>query len=126
MDLLTDIQTLLTSVTSNVYRDSQPSTPDNCITLYNNGGYESVHTMGTQAPVFERPTIQVRVRHTTRATAMTWLTSIKNALDGKSNTTINGNRYLMISQFGDIVTIGRDDNRRHQFTLNFEIMVTRG
>jgi hypothetical protein len=124
-DICADLATLLTSITSNVYGDEMPETPDNLIVLYHSAGRDPQHTMGTQKAVWENPTIQIMVRHTTASTALTWIESIKNALDGVVNKTINGHYYMVVLQQGDVLPLGRDSNGRIMYSLNFACQVRR-
>lgn len=125
IDIALDIATLLTGITSSIFLYSQPNTPDACITIYYSGGTDPQHTFGAQAPQWENPTIQVRVRHTSAVTAMSWCASIKNALDGKTAFTINSHYYMSVFQQGDILPWGRDENNRWEFSINFRIQVRR-
>ena len=125
MDIATDIATLLLGVTTDIFNDALPESPDNCIALYQDGGFDPVHTFGTQAPVWEKPAIQVVVRHTIRQTAISWIESIKDALDGKTSFIINTHYYMSCFQRGDVQSLGRDKNKRIRLGLNFLLEVTR-
>lgn len=125
-DLLADIKSLLTGITSDIYKNELPDSPINVITLYNTAGLDAQHTFGAQKPLWERPGFQVVVRHTTAGTARTWIEAVKNALDGKANSTINAHYYLSIFQQGDVMSLGRDEaTRAIKFALNFIAEVTR-
>lgn len=109
MSLLTDVKALLTTV-SNVYRGNYPSTPDQVVTLYNTGGYAR-SLSGTE---LEEPTFQVRVRAATYDAGITLCETVKDLLHGHSTT-----KLLMIEQQGDILDLGRDENDRPEWSMNF-------
>lgn len=128
-DITEDIKTLLVGIAPDIFRHELPDNPDNVLGVFTNTGSNPTHTMGgnsNQAPAFENPIFQVVSRHNESATAMDWILGVKNALDGLTDTTINGNLYISIIQSGDILPLGRDPNRRIAFSLNFTAQVTRG
>ena len=125
MSLLADIATLLTSVNTNIFYNDLPDTPDNCLSLFYSGGQPSIHNLNTQAPTLEKPTFQIRIRNTSCASAETQAESIKDALNGKTKTTINGTLYEAIWLQGDIFNLGRDDRERTNLTVNFVAWVRR-
>lgn len=125
-DLLADVATLLTGITSAIYKNELPDDPINCIGLFNTSGLDPVHTFGAMKAIYERPSFQVIVRHDTAGTARTWIESIKNAVDGKCNSTINGHYYLSIMQQGDLLSMGREEaTHAILFSLNFLAEVQR-
>jgi hypothetical protein len=125
-DLLEDIKSLLTGITSDIYKNEMPETPVSVITLYNTSGLDPQHTFGAAKAAWEKPGFQVVVRHATAGTARTWMESIKNALDGKVNFTVNTHYYLSVFQQGDIFSLGRDkENHAIKLSLNFLVEVTR-
>jgi hypothetical protein len=123
MSVLADIKTLLTAINSNVYLRDMPDTPDNCLVVYHAGGRLSEHSFDQVTT--ERPTIQVRIRNTSFATAETQAEAVKDALNGKTDTTINSNVYLSIMQRSDILSLGRDDRNRINLVVNFDVTVKR-
>jgi hypothetical protein len=91
--------------------------------LYDSGGYNpamSVHKME-----YEHPTFQVKVRDSSYPAGYARCEAIKDALNGNKEQTINGHRYLIIRQMGDIISLGRDIKNRSEFSLNFECKVIR-
>jgi hypothetical protein len=125
MSLLVDMSSLITSET-NKYLGDMPDSPDNIVILYNTGGFDSTHSLGTQKPSNENPTFQIRIRDTSYANAITRAEAIKDLLDGKCSTTVNSNNYISIFMVGDINSIGRDAHNRAHLTLNFKVKVKRG
>jgi hypothetical protein len=108
-NLLIDIKSLMTGI-SNVYIGSHPPTPDNVVTLYSTGGYPRSLTESE----IEEPTFQIRVRNSVYATGYELCNTIKDLLHGAKST-----RVLCVYQVGDILDIGRDENGRTEWTINY-------
>lgn len=120
-----DISTLLQVITNNVFVDEMPDdSVDNCITVYHAGGNKPNYYFGNERQI-ENPSIQVRVRHTNRKDALDWCYKIKDLLDGKSNFTINGNNYILVTLSSDILNLGRDNQNRVHYSMNFAVQVQR-
>lgn len=109
MSLTLDVATLLATV-SNLFIGSMPSDPDNCVCIYNTGGF----ARSLSGTMVEEPTFEVKVRNNSYATGEALCETIKDLLHGKSTTKI-----LMIEQMSDILDSGRDVSNRQEFTLNF-------
>ncbi|MFA5432298.1 MAG: minor capsid protein [Candidatus Paceibacterota bacterium] len=109
MSLTTEIATLLTSQTS-VYIGSIPATPDNIVAIFLTGGFPR-DMSGT---LVEEPTFQIRVRNASAATGETVCNTVKDLLHGKSSAAV-----LMIQQQGDILSLGRDEKNRSEWSMNF-------
>jgi hypothetical protein len=114
-NLLTDVKALMVGIT-NVYIGNAPPAPDNIVVLYNTGGYPRSLTESK----IEEPTFQVRVRHVTYSTGVTLCETIKDLLHGAKST-----RIQCIYQQGDILDIGRDENGRQEWTINFRTVYKR-
>ena len=123
-DILADITPLILSAIPglNALQVAGEFTVDqgNCIALAHVRSPSPVHTFGAQKAALIRPTFRVDMRHEHEATMHIWWDYIKLALDGKTDYTINSRRYLIIYQEGDIVDLGRDENRRHIHVLYFK------
>lgn len=125
MNIAKDISTLLQSITDAVYVDEMPddNINDNCITVYHSGGSRPDYFFSERQ--IENPSIQVRVRHQNRKDALNWCYRIKDILDGKSNFIINDNHYVLITLSSDILNLGRDNQGRVHYSLNFAVQVKR-
>ncbi len=119
-----DISTLLQVITNNVFVDEMPDDMNNVITVYHSGGNKSNYYFGNERQI-ENPSIQVRVRHTNRKDALDWCYQIKNILDGKSNFFINNNHYILVTLSSDILNLGRDNQGRVHYSVNFAVQVKR-
>jgi hypothetical protein len=127
-NLVEDISVILeTVVTGVVIKSELSANDDNCIAVIQTGGYDSIHTFSggdstKQKPVIIQPSFQIVCRSLDRNTILTWWDSIKGILDGKVNYIPSGKSltYLVIKQSGEIISLGRDDNRRHLESLDFD------
>ena len=97
-----------------VYISREPTTPDNCITIYDTG-------FGEQNPKFalDENTFQVRSRNNEYINGYVNLESIKFLLDGRRDSIINGVTYIGFWCSSNIVSLGYDTEDRALLTLNF-------
>lgn len=116
MGMLNDVKTILGNG-STIYIGDMPASPDNVIGLFHTGGY----ARSLNDTPFEQPTFQVRVRNTSYATGETMCNTVKDALHKYV-----GGDFMLIVQMGDIQSIGRDENQRHEWTINFQCYYARG
>ncbi len=92
---------------------AEPELPHNCITLYDTGGLSpDTDQLDT------RPMFQIRVRALSYAEGYTKLKAARSLLQVTGPVTLGGTRYMSFEMFGNIVSLGRDENDRHVFTLN--------
>jgi hypothetical protein len=108
------------SFSTNLFYGYLPSEPNVCIAVLDTGGSEP----DTELPI-SNPTFQVLVRSATYSTGRVTLDSVKNALHQVTNQSlINGGKYFYfifaISEGGHI---GRDENARDMFSINFRCKV---
>jgi len=103
---------------TNLFIGMEPETPDECVTIYDTGGFDPSAAMS-----YDYPTIQVRVRGNPGeyTEAYDLIASIKDFLHGKTNITTGGTRYIAVWGMGDIITLGYDESRRPLLTMNFRI-----
>lgn len=111
MSLVSDIETLLIAGgVSNIYLGNQPTTPDATVTVAATGGYNR----SLSGSYLEEPTFQIRVRSASYAAGVTVCETVKDTLHGAST-----DKLLIIQQMGDVQDLGRDENGRPEWTLNF-------
>lgn len=115
MSLTLEIESLLTGI-SNICIGNKPSSPDNVVVIYNTGGYAREVT--PDAP--ERPSFMVLIRNTSYSSGEALANQIKDLLHMKKTAKVLG-----ILQQGDINDIGRDENGRAEFTVNFNTFYAR-
>ena len=81
-----------------------------------------LHTTDAQVDrVYERPNIQALSRSTSPTVARDNVDRIYDLLDGLANTTMSGTRYLEFVAVQAPFQLGRDDNQRHLWSVNFNV-----
>jgi hypothetical protein len=120
-DLASKLQTAgKGTVGTNIFKGEMPDTPDNCVALYETGGYppEIVATI-------DYPTFQVRTRNTDYSTGRAKAQEISDVLHGLTETTLGTTHYLLIRAMQAPASIGRDEKKRWEFTQNYKIIMRR-
>lgn len=98
--------------------------PDTTVTLYEQPGLPTAYAFSTGAQVdrvYERPNIQALSRSTSPTVARNNVDRIYDLLDGLANTTMSGTRYLEFVAVQAPFQLGRDDNQRHLWSVNFNV-----
>lgn len=121
--LLADMKSLLTSIETSIFLMDKPDSPDNLLCLYFTGGANPSHAFDSKQ--YEEPTFQVIVRNLNASTAITKAEAVKDALDGKTELTINSTRYISVFSQGDILQLGKDAKNRMELSLNFRVKLKR-
>lgn len=104
------------TVGTDIFIGREPTTPNNCITVYDTGGYPS-----DVAAVYQRPTIQVRVRNASYTAGYAVINAIKDTLHGSYTNEEGGAKYTGIWASNDILFLMYDESQRAVFTCNFTI-----
>lgn len=114
-----------TGITGDIFISSLPTTPDSCIAIYARGGLA-----GDDKLEYDMPTIQIIVRGTQNPLAADTLSeSIYEALHGFHHDRFTAGGYYIVNCVGvqsAPIHIGVDDNRRHEFSLNFQLDIMKG
>lgn len=104
------------TVNTNIFIAESPEAPDNCVTVYDTGGF---HPEANYS--YDRPTVMVKVRNRSYTAGYAIAEDIKLGLNGLHGESLGGTTYVGIWAMGDINSLGKDDNRRHVFSINFMI-----
>ena len=94
---------------------------DNGVAIYETPGAPPIRAM-RQAFVAERPRVQVMVRNLSYRTARQLAQNIVTAIDGLSDQTINGTRYMLITAVSSPFSLGQDTSGRHRIVTSFDII----
>lgn len=94
----------------------EPTSPDDCVTVYDTGGFPPDVVAN-----YQRPTVQVRVRNKSYESGWSAINGIRDALHGLHQEVISGTRYIAIWATGEPACIGYDESNRALFTINFRI-----
>lgn len=110
--MLTKIRTLIDALTAlPIYIGNMPATPNDVVAVFASGGAPR----DLAGSMIREPSFQVRVRSTSYATGYAAAEAIATGLHGVNGTS----DFLLIAQMGDIQDIGRDDQHRQEWTINF-------
>jgi len=99
---------------------AMPESPDKVITIYDTGG---------QAPnpkwLLDFPTLQVMVRGAVGTYLDTFVEAkaVKDILLGTPSQDLNGDRWVSITQNGELGFLGRDEDERPLFSVNFALII---
>lgn len=108
---------------TNIFVDTKPATPDNLISVFGYAGRAPRQTHSCDGEGL--PGVQVWVRNTSAATGRSTIENIFNELDGLTNVTINGTYYLGIFANQHPEPMGKDENGRSEFSVNFSVIYRR-
>jgi hypothetical protein len=106
-----------------VYVGSEPTDPDNCITLYDTQGSDHGRDMPT-GKTRGHAGFQIRIRATTHAIGWTKAEAIQASLEAVYQETVHvdAEEYLVhaVVRIGDVLSLGKDapNSGRNVFTLN--------
>jgi len=111
-----------TGANGNIFVGVLPESPDECISLYPTGGQYSP----TGEP-YDDPTVQIIVRGgQDPRTPAELAQSIYDALHGfRGGSFVDGGAYIVSCRGLQSAPahIGRDENRRHEYSVNFQLRV---
>ena len=99
---------------------AMPDSPDQIISINDTGGLEP-----NPKWLLDYPTLQVMVRGETSGYLETFVEAkaVKDLLLGITSTDINGDRWVSVTQNGDLGFIGRDEKMRPLFSVNFALII---
>lgn len=111
------------TVGTDIFLSNMPDAPDDCLAIFESGGFESVHTMSTGPglAVLERPSIQVLCRSKRYDTARDLARQVDLVLNGVRDTVINGITYNYIVAQQSPMQVGKDSLDRQEVAQNFRI-----
>ena len=104
---------------TDLFIGQEPSTPKNCVTVYDTPGFPP--SLGLETTGYEYPSVQIRVRNTSYVGGWNLITSIKDALHGKSHETWNSTLYTVIYCSSGPALLDWDDNGNGRFIVNFNL-----
>jgi hypothetical protein len=113
----------LGTVGTSIFVNTKPATPDNLIAVFGYGGSPPDRTHDTSGNA--RPGIQVWVRNTSAGTGRTVIENAFNNLDGITNTTLSGVFFLSVLANQSPEPMGKDENGRSEYAVNFSTIVRR-
>lgn len=99
---------------------AMPDEPNKVISINDTGGLEP-----NPKWLLDYPTLQVMVRGDVNGYLATFqeAKTVKDILLGLTSTDLNGDRWVSITQNSDLGFIGRDDQMRPIFSMNFALII---
>ena len=104
----------------NLYIGREPTTPDECATIFDTSGYPNQVTLGMEGNYYY-PSIQIRVRSNDYRDGWDLIQEIMISLHGRAQETWNGTLYSIIKQTSGPALLDWDDNNRVRFIVNFDL-----
>ncbi|HEC65816.1 MAG TPA: hypothetical protein ENI23_11000 [bacterium] len=102
-----------------IFVGREPETPDECITVYDTGGFPP-------SPKYLRdnPSVQIKVRTLPDdgKTASDTLRDIRNVLLNSGNRIVSGSTYIQYHEFGGVIDLGVDIKGRFMAVTNFRLV----
>ncbi len=97
-----------------------PDTPNKVISIHDTGGQEP-----NPKWLLDFPTIQVMIRGEVSGYLATFVEAkaVKDLLLGVTSQDLNDDRWVSVTQNGDLGFIGRDDSMRPIFSVNFALII---
>ncbi len=121
--LLDEIATFLQAqslgtVGTDLFKGHLPPGPDDCVVIYETGGFEP-----ELAAALDHPTFQVLCRARDYQTARNKAESIYSQLHGLTETVLSSRRYLLIRAMQTPTSIGQDESFRHEVSTNYHAIL---
>jgi hypothetical protein len=104
---------------ANLFIGKEPSTPNNCVTIFDSVGFKPQLTLDNQR--YEYPSVQIRVRNSNYLDGWNMIEKIKTSLHGRAQETWNGTLYSVIYCFISPTFLRWDENNRAQFVSTYNI-----
>jgi hypothetical protein len=103
-------------LSTSLFKGKMPPDPDNVVALFDTGG----QTPNPDIPLKE-PTFQVIVRNNSYSAGKAILDTVRSLLHQQSNVQLipNGTYIYFILLISEGGHIGRDENQREEFSINF-------
>jgi hypothetical protein len=122
VDILAGVSSLALTNGTDLFTNSEPASPNDCVTVYDTNHPAMLVTMNPDTDKkLENLSVQVRVRDAKSDEAWVMVNDIKNELHGKIRETINGAIYHAIWHASGPFPLERDDKNRTIYTMNFEL-----
>lgn len=103
------------TLTTDLFEANLPDSPDNAIVVIETGGTAPE----TELP-FRSPTFQVYIRNKSYSNGRNKLDAVRDLLHNVRNLTIGSTYFYYIFAIAEGGHVGRDDNSRDLFSINFQ------
>lgn len=119
-DILKEISSLGLTFATDLFVGKEPSSPDNCVTIFDTPGGAPQLTLNKTEKYFYQ-SIQIRVRNNSYLQAFSLAEQIEEELQGLAHETVNGTYYSLIQTMGSPFLLDWDKNNRVRVVINFNI-----
>jgi hypothetical protein len=119
-DILEAESSLGLTFATDLFIGKEPDSPDDTVTIFDTMGFPDDMTYDA-TEIYERPSIQIRVRSNDYMTGMALAKDIKDSLHGRGNETWNGTLYAVIRSVGGPALMDWDVSDRARFIINFNL-----
>jgi hypothetical protein len=108
------------SLSTSLFKGYLPEDIDSGIVVIDTGGLEPDREL-----VMSEPTVQVFVRNTSYSTGKSKIDAVKTALHQQKNTQLipSGIYFYYIFAIQEPGNLGRDENGRHEFSINYQCKI---
>lgn len=119
-DILETESSLGLTFAQNLFVGFEPDSPDTCVTIFDTPGMPPDLNYD-KGEIYDRPSVQVRVRSKSYITAWNLISNIKRILHGKAHETWNGTYYSLIRCSIEPAILDWDNNGRVRLVTTFDI-----
>ena len=120
-DLIVAGSSLGLTFASNLFCFREPPLPDNVVTIFDTVGDPPGLVLAQSDGMYEKPSIQIRIRWKDAREAIELGNDIVSFLHGHDQVSVNGAKYTMIKSVHPPYIMDWDENNRIRVALNFEI-----
>lgn len=121
-DLLAAQGSLSLTFATNLFVGREPTSPDNCVMVFDTPGRPPQLTLGAQADEgYYYPSIQIRVRNNSYEDGWDLVNDIKEYLHGLNSIEQGGSMYDVIRSAQEPFLLDWDENDRSRFVSTFNI-----
>ncbi len=103
-----------------IFAGAMGKTPDRAISIRQTPGADP-----NPKWLLDFPSMQIRIRGKEEEylDAKDKAQEVKDALLGLPSQDVNGDRWVSVTGIGDLIDMGRDDNGRYEFSMNFALII---
>lgn len=119
-DMIEADSTLGLTFALDLFIGKEPATPDNCVTIFDVGGYPPALTLDGSGNYYY-PSIQIQVRNRSYTEGLELIQDIIRSLHGRHGETWNGTLYTAIVCQNDPGVLDWDESNRVRFVSTFNL-----
>ena len=118
-DMLVDDSSLGLTFATDLFIAKEPTTPDDCVTIYDTPSYPPENTLDNQR--IYNSSVQIRIRDLSYVSGMALARNIMDSLHARAQETWNSSLYTVIDAMGEPAALAWDDNKRIIIVINFNM-----